>query len=431
MKRHVLSTILVLGLAAGSALGAAGNAAGEYRFAPGDVIDVSVTPQHVFDRTITVQPDGRISFPVVGQLQAAGVTVAQLTEQLRAGLDRDLVAPRVTVSLKELNKQAVPRVSVLGAVRNPGVFEIKDGTTVAEALASAGGPSPIADLRRVTVTRSNQAVFTVDLARSATSGRMERNVTLQPGDLIVVPQGPPPTVLVLGEVLRPGSYEIQGEARVLDAISLAGGPTPKADMNRVTLGRSGQGEGALGVGRWALGVGTDDRQPTTNNVPTPNAQRLTPKAQGPTPNAPLLLNLQPLLEQGNAADTDANQVLQPGDTIVVAESEQHVYVLGRVAKPDVYPIKPNDRVLDALAKAGGASAEGDLGRAVLVRRDEKGQPVAKPLDLKKLIAHGSMAPNEALLPGDVLFVPDKKTHRSTADLLNLVWPITGLLNAIR
>src|SRR5437763_16351199 len=84
----------------------------EYRFAPGDVIDVTVAPQHAFDRTLIVQPDGKISYPVVGQLQAQGMTVAQLSQQLQAGLNRDLVNPRVTISLKELNRQAVPRVSV-------------------------------------------------------------------------------------------------------------------------------------------------------------------------------------------------------------------------------------------------------------------------------------------------------------------------------
>src|SRR5436309_1025678 len=94
--------------------------ADEYHFAPGDVIEVTVAPQHAFDRTVTVQPDGKISFPVVGPLRVGGLTVAQLAEALQTGLDRDLVHPHVTVSLRELNRQAAPRVSVLGAVKNEG-----------------------------------------------------------------------------------------------------------------------------------------------------------------------------------------------------------------------------------------------------------------------------------------------------------------------
>ena len=67
----------------------------DYRFAPGDVIDVTVTPQKAFDRTVTVQPDGMISYSRIGQLQAAGLTVGQLAELLQTGLNHDLVDPRV------------------------------------------------------------------------------------------------------------------------------------------------------------------------------------------------------------------------------------------------------------------------------------------------------------------------------------------------
>jgi protein involved in polysaccharide export with SLBB domain len=87
-------------------------------------------------------------------------------------------------------------------------------------------------------------------------------------------------------------------------------------------------------------------------------------------------------------------------------------------------------VLDVLVKAGGPTSDADLSKAVLVRQDEKGQPVVRPLDLKKIIATGSRAANELLRPGDVLFVPDKKAHKSAADSLNLLWPLTGLINLL-
>jgi polysaccharide export outer membrane protein len=357
----------------------------EYRFTPGDVIDVTVTPQHAFDRTITVQPDGKINYPRVGQLQAAGLTVAELAARLQEGLDHDLVDPRVTVLLKEASKQSAPRVSVLGAVRTPGVQEIREGMTVAAALATAGGPAPLADLRRVTITRADRSVITVDLAQTDKTGRLDGDVALQPGDFVVVPQGTPPTVLVLGEVMKPGPIDLQGEARLLDAISQAGGLTTKADFRRVTLARPGV-------------AGTRK------------------------------LDLQPLFTGDETTDAALNVRLQPGDSIVVAETEQRVYVLGRVAKPDLYAIKPDDRVLDVLVKAGGATPEGNLSQAVLVRQDASGRPTPKRLDLKKIMATGDKAENAVLRPGDVLFVPDKKTHRSLDQSLNLFWPITGILN---
>ncbi len=359
-----------------------------YRFAPGDTIDVTVAPQRDFDRTLTIQPDGKISYPVAGQLQAAGLTVEQLTEKLRQGLTRDLVGPHVTVTLKQINNQAVPRISLLGAVRNPGVFPMKDGTTVAEILAAAGGPLPLANLHRVTVTRNDSSVRSLDLAEADKTGHLEQNILLQAGDLIVVPEGPPPTVFILGEVIKPGSVELHGASRLLDVLSLAGGPTPKADLHRVTVGRAG-----------AAGART--------------------------------LDLQSLLTGAAMSNPELNVLLQPGDTIMVPETEERVYVLGRVTRPDTYPIKPNDRVLDALARAGGTAPDGDTRTLVLIRRDSKGQPVARPVDLKKMMARGDMVENELLHPGDVLFVPDKKIHRPVGEITSLLWPLSSLLNLIR
>lgn len=384
MARHPFLLLLV-GLLIAAGVAAADPT--EYRFAPGDVLEVSVVPQQGLDRVLTIRPDGKISYPVAGELPAAGLTAPELTEKLRAGLSRELINPRVTLTLKTLNPQAVPRVSLLGAVRNPGVFDAKQGTSLAEVLAAGGGPTPLADLHHVTITRPDGSAVTVDLAQTEKTGQAERNIPLQPGDLVIVPQGPPPTVLVLGEVVKPGSYEILGAARLLDAISLAGGPTTKADLRRVTLGRAG-----------ATGLRT--------------------------------LDLQPLLARGDTSNQELNVLLQPGDTILLGESDERVYVLGRVVKPDVYMIKPNDRILDALAKAGGGAGDGDISKAVLVRRGENGQPVAKALDLRRMMASGKLDANDLVRPGDVLYVPDKKVRHSPLEIANLVWPLTGLINTI-
>ena len=358
----------------------------EYRFGPGDVIDVTVTPQHNFDRTVTVQPDGKISYPLVGQLQAAGLTVSQLVAKLQDGLNHDLVDPVVTLSLREASKHELGRVSLLGAVRTPGGVEIKEGATLAEALAESGGPSPTADLRRVTITRAGGAVTTVNLAQTDRTGRLEGNVPLQPGDIIGVPEGAPPTVLVLGDVTKPGSYEIARDARLLDALSQAGGATEKADLRRVTLARPG----------------------------IPGSKTL---------------DLQPLLAKGDTSNPDLNLLLQPGDTIFVPETQQEIYVLGNVTKPGLYPIRPNDRVLEALVTAGGAGQ--GVSKAVLVRRGPNGQPQPRELDLKKILAKGDQTENVLLQPGDLLYVPDKKSHASAGSLLNLLSPLTTVLYFLR
>jgi polysaccharide export outer membrane protein len=362
--------------------------AASYLFAAGDVIDITVSSHTGYDRTLTIQPDGRIQVPLVGEVTAAGLTATQLAARIQQGLNAELVDPMVTVSLKSLNQQPAGRVSVLGAVQRSGSYEIKEGATLADALAAAGGSTPQSDLTRVTITRTDQSVTTVDLSKTEKTGRLEQNVPLRSGDIIIVPEGARPAVTVLGEVAKPGTYEIPGQARLLDVLMQAGGPTPKADLRQVTLARPG----AAGTRR---------------------------------------LDLQPLLVQGDANNPELNIRLQPGDTITIPETDQRVYVLGRVSRPDIYPIKPDERVLDALMKAGGAAADGDLTKAVLVRRDEKGQPVARTLDVKKMMAKGNLAENELLRPGDLLFVPDKKAPRSGSILSTILFPLAGVLNFLR
>jgi protein involved in polysaccharide export with SLBB domain len=360
-----------------------------YVFVTGDVLDITVRPQEGYDRTLTIQPDGKIVFPIVGEVPAAGMTVLQLQERLQQGLQVELKRPRVTVSLKEINKGLLRRVSVLGAVKSPGVYELKEQSTLAELLATAGGPSNVADLRRVTITRADgEKQQVVDLSRAARTGELTENVVLEPGDLIIVPEGMPPTVLMLGEVGKPGSYELQGEMRLLDALSMAGGPTPKANLRLLTLTRTGQKE-------------------------------------------KMVVDLQELLTKGHQADLSKNVVLQPGDTVVLPENENKYYIFGEVTRSEAYALKPNDRLLDAITTAGGATKEADLARVMLIRRGEDGRPIPQTVDLKKMLRKGDLAKNHLLREGDIIFVPDRKRKRSIGELAGLLYPVSGLLNILR
>jgi polysaccharide biosynthesis/export protein len=360
-----------------------------YLFVPGDVIDVTVSSHMGYDRTITIQPDGRIQFPGAGEIVAAGLTPAQLEARLREGLNRELVDPQVTVSLKELNKGLLRRVSVLGAVKTPGVYELKQQSTLPELLASAGGPTPVADLRRIMVTGADgRQKVVADLSGAARTGAASSPVTLEPGDLILVPEGAAPAVLVLGEVLKPGSYELQGEMRLLNALSLAGGPTPRADLRRVTLTHAGQ-------------AGQE------------------------------VVDLEDLLTKGQQENLTANVVLRPGDTLVLPESDRKYYVLGEVNKPEAYPLKPADHLLDAITTAGGSTHEADLSQVTLIRKGAKGQPVSRRVDLKQMMKRGDMTRNETLREGDVIFVPNRHPRRPITDYLGFLSPFSTLLYVLK
>jgi protein involved in polysaccharide export with SLBB domain len=124
-------------------------------------------------------------------------------------------------------------------------------------------------------------------------------------------------------------------------------------------------------------------------------------------------------------------LLQPGDTLVLPESECKYYLLGEVNKPEAYPLKPNDRLLDAITTAGGSSHEADLSQVTLIRRDDKGQPVARRGDLKQMMKQGNMVRNEVLQQGDVVFVPSRKQKRPITDLLGFLNPLSSLLFVLR
>jgi protein involved in polysaccharide export with SLBB domain len=352
--------------------------------APGDVIDVTVSSHEGYNHTLVIQPDGRIEYPSVGEIMAAGLTPAQLAARIQQGLNAELVDPQVSVSLKELNK-SLRRVSILGAVKSPGVYELKDQSTLAEVLAASGGPTPVADLRRITISRAgSDQKITADLSGATRGGGTGTPVPLQPGDLILVPEGAPPTVTVLGEVVKPGSYPVEGEMRLLDALSMAGGPTPKADLHHVALTRAGQS------GKESI-------------------------------------SLESLLTSGQPENA-ANVLLHPGDTLVLPEAEQKYYVLGEVNKADSYPLKPNDRLLDAITTAGGSTHEADLSQVTLIRKNEKGQSVAQHIDLKRMMQQGDLARNEALREGDVIYVPNRKQKRPITDYVGFLAPLIYVLH---
>jgi polysaccharide export outer membrane protein len=347
-----------------------------YVLAPGDVIEVSVTSHAGYDRILTVQPDGRIAFAVVGEIVATGCTPAQLATRLREGLKVELIDPQVTVGLKEMHRGTTRQASVLGAVRSPGVFELKEKLSLAELLAAAGGPLPIADLGRVE---------TIDFSGAAESGQAPPDVVVEAGDLIIVPTGTPPMVTVLGQVARTGSYPIPSSGRLLDAIIQAGGPTVRADLAHVNLVR---------------GAGTQT------------------------------LDLQSVTTGRAAVDSPANPRLRPGDTIVLAENEQRVYILGEVARADGYALQGGDRILDLITRAGGPTREAAPAGALLFRRSETGEPMAQSVDLKGLLTKGDLRNNLLLRRGDVLLIPSSKAKTPSA-VSTLLYPITGLLGLLR
>jgi polysaccharide export outer membrane protein len=124
----------------------------EFRLGPDDVIEVSVYQEKELSATVPVRPDGKISIPLIGEMPASGKTATELQKEISLRYAKFISEPAVTVVVKEVNS---PKVSVLGEVKNPGMYKIKDRATVLDAIAMAGGTTEYAKRDKVTIIRVN------------------------------------------------------------------------------------------------------------------------------------------------------------------------------------------------------------------------------------------------------------------------------------
>jgi polysaccharide export outer membrane protein len=158
-----------------------------YAIQPGDLLEVSVWREDYLEREVAVQPDGRISFPLVGVLDAAGSTVEQVQARIAERLAQYIPDPVVTVSIKEIRGN---RIYILGQVQNPGQFIMNPMIDVMQALALAGGTTPFAELNDIKILRRSgdrQTLIEFRYADIARGRNLQQNIILQSGDVIIVP----------------------------------------------------------------------------------------------------------------------------------------------------------------------------------------------------------------------------------------------------
>jgi polysaccharide export outer membrane protein len=162
---------------------------------PGDTITISVYQDPKLDRQVLIGPTGMISFPLVGQIKAAGLTPAALESALKAKLKSKFAeGPDITVSLasvKSLEEDLKPRVFITGEVLRPGFFVMRTKLDVLQAIAEAGGFSPFAAKQRIQVRRKINGVestFVFNYDDFFYGRNLDDNISLRTGDVIIVPE---------------------------------------------------------------------------------------------------------------------------------------------------------------------------------------------------------------------------------------------------
>jgi polysaccharide export outer membrane protein len=214
----------------------------DYRIGPGDVVELVALAVPEISREYTVGPDGKISIPILGVIDAEGQTREALTSELNERLAKVYREPSITVIVREYNNN---EVFVLGEVNRPGAFTFKGRPMLLGALAQAQGLSARADHRQCSIVRGRGTLIRVNLYDLLSKGNRDLNVPLLPGDTVYVPSDEEHTFYVLGEVNSPGVYSIGRDMNVVRALSTAGGPTEDGIVGKVRLIRRENGEARM------------------------------------------------------------------------------------------------------------------------------------------------------------------------------------------
>jgi polysaccharide export outer membrane protein len=163
------------------------SAPADYVIGPTDVLSVVFWREDKLSGEVVVRPDGKVSLPLINDIQAAGLTPLQFRDKLAEAARRFLEDPVVSVSLRQVNNN---RVFITGQVANPGAVSLAGPTTVLQLIAMAGGLNEFADRKRIVVTRVERGTttsHTFNYEDVLKGKNLPQNIVLKPGDTIVVP----------------------------------------------------------------------------------------------------------------------------------------------------------------------------------------------------------------------------------------------------
>jgi polysaccharide export outer membrane protein len=184
-----LASALVAALLAGGAAAQSESTTVEpaFRIGPEDILEISVWKEEGLKKDVLVRPDGGLSFPLVGDLKAAGKTVEEVRAELARRLEKYIPDPVVSVLLQRVVSN---KIYVIGRVAKPGDFPAGRYVDVLQALSMAGGLTTFADEKDIRVLRregGTQKAFGFDFKAVSRGEKLEQNIRLQGGDVVVVP----------------------------------------------------------------------------------------------------------------------------------------------------------------------------------------------------------------------------------------------------
>lgn len=337
----------------------------DYIIGPRDVLKITIWGHQDLSLNYNVSAEGTIVFPLIGEVRAASLTEAQFGEKLARLLEKDyLVNPQVLISVVEFRSK---KVLVLGEVEKAGVYPLMGEATILEVISRAGGFGRSAGKQLVLVRPQQRIASAGQMVPSGNTirrlsidkiqaGEASENIFVEDGDTIFIPKVN--SFFVLGEITKPGTYSLEKETTVLEAVTIAGGFTTKATAAGTKI-----------IRRYPDG--------TQDTISVDLSGKI------------------PMDRQAKVVD---------GDTILVPRGNAF-FIFGEVKKPGEYQLEKDTTILEAISAAGGFTDKAAPGRTKVIRITPKGQQTIE-VDMNEIVKRGRRDKSIPLVENDVIVVPE-------------------------
>ncbi len=380
-----------------------------------------------------------------GPTQAANLSAVMVGEEA-IDVKSIMADNQADIQLKAGTTIYVPQIRptlVLGAVKNPGSYSPKEGQTILEVIALSGGLLANGNQNNIRLERKDE-VFEGSLKELGT-------LKIEQGDVVIIPEWQ--EVLVMGEVMRPGSYKMAKGQKLLDIIGLAGGFSTKADykatvrkeddFNIIDIGLAVKDPQhnsniALSGGEVIFIPESKDEIVVIGEVQKPGsyAFRVGDDLASIIAAAGGVTNKANITQIEIKSGTEIKSVMLghyplSGNEVIIVHEVAQVTILGEVTRPGTYSIGAAGRLIDVVAMAGGPTKFADLGNIHLYRGGDGSQGTKISVGKDKLIFVGSAKENPEVYPGDVIYVyrNNKIDWSQVATYLSIIGSLSSLVKA--
>lgn len=346
----------------------------------GDKLVISVFRNSDIDSSPQVDTMGNISIPLLGDIKVSGLTTYQLRDKITEGLRKYITNPQVTVTVSTYQSQ---KITFLGEVGSPGILQIEKPQPIAELISKVGGFTENAYRDNVTIIRKDskgsRQIINVDMRKMLEEGDTTQNISIYKDDIVYVPKDIR-KVTVLGEVASPGTVAVKERLGILEALAKVGGFTDAANKNSIII------------------MGKDDKSHVR------------------------ILDYQQILDN---KDLSKNITLSDGEVIYVPRENKQVLILGEIQNPGILSNDPPQTLLEAIAKRGGVTSNGNKSKVVVIRGGAD-KANTTTYNIKKLLKEGDLSQNIILQKGDIVYIPPT-FMASTENVLNHVRNILSVI----